>query len=115
MQSFRSFGLLLEEQWPAEGPEMARRPFSLHRSPHQCSGGAPNGLKLCMRGFLDAPRRLAPFVLSFDAVGEQWPDLGLSRNENLGQNLSNPCDLATKTAANGAETWHGSSPLLGGS
>ena len=27
MQSFGPFGLLLEEQWPAEGPKMARRPF----------------------------------------------------------------------------------------
>ena len=33
------------------------------------------------------------------------------RNENLGQNFSIPCDLATKTAANGAEIWHGSSLL----
>ena len=27
MQSFRSFGLLLEEQWPALGPKNDRRPF----------------------------------------------------------------------------------------
>ena len=31
-----------------------------------------------MRGFLDALRRLAPFVWSFDASEAQWPDLGLS-------------------------------------
>ena len=55
MQSFRSFGLLLEEQWPATGPE--KWPTAVFRSmdhPTNARVGLQQGLKLCMRGFLDA-------------------------------------------------------------
>ena len=67
MQSFRSFGLLLEEQWPALGPKNGQTAVFRSMDHPTNDPTAPKGLKLCMRGFLDVLRRLAPFVWPFDA------------------------------------------------
>ena len=83
MQSFRSFGLLLEEQWPALGPK--NDPgwpfFAPWITPPMIT--APKGLKLCMRGFLDVLRRLAPFVWPFDASRSAMAGFRPFRNDNL--------------------------------
>ena len=87
MQSFRSFGLLLEEQWPALGPKWPGGRFWLHRSPHQCSDGAPTPQTL----HAGVSRRPPSFGAAlFGHLMSRWGAMAgfrAFRNENLGQNF----------------------------